>query len=941
MCKCQIAEESAVLGGTTAQTQRELLPGNLIPRNYVVRIVPDLDTFTFTGTVAISVDVAQETDTVVLNAKALEVQKAWITSSAAPKSLRRQEAIDISYDTDKETVTFRFAESIPVGPFFLLSVELLSFIEIVSLKTLDLLSIFFLKTGASAVVNVEFTGIHNEQMAGFYKSSYIDDAGVKKFMVATQFESTDARQAFPSYDEPGLKATFECSLVVDEHLTALSNMNESDVTYFVNAAGKKVKEVKFSRTPLMSTYLIAFVVGELESIETVAVPKLPVGAAPITIRGLSVQGKFALDTAKRAHEFYSEYFNEAFPLPKSDLVAIPDFNAGAMENWGLVTYRTVLLLLDEEKATANIKKQIAYVIGHELGKKWNDLWLNEGFATFVGWLATNELFPEWHVWTSFVGGEMGHALSLDSLRSSHPIDVDVKNAKEVPEIFDAISYSKGATVIRMLNDFLGQEVFMNGVRSYLQEFKFKNTITSDLWKHLSLSSGTDVATLAHNWTKETGFPLVTVESQVYDDESKTLTVSVSQKRFLASGDLTAEEDNVIWWVPVTVLSHLETSRHVLSEKHGSFTFAYDASESGFWKLNSGASGMFRVKYQDEQIATIKKTLLSNSNAFTTEDKILFLSDALKLATAGYGSVSALLEIIDALANDSEYNIQSEIGSTLATLRSYSYKETDAIQEGIKALGRKVFGPKVVELGYDFGKNDDYFTNLKRGLAVSNSVQNGDVAVIAELTERFHKYVAGDDNALHPELRGAAFRTVLSNVTEETADAVFDAVYAIYKNPTIQQSERNSALGSLGSINSAKHVDRILNVLLFDDEEIKLQDIFTPLGSIASANPNAQVIRPLLIEYLFTNFDKFVERVKDGRSIGGVFSICVGASIGEDVIAAVEAWVAGEGIDEAAQAKRTKDLEGAKRAVVQALESVKTKTSFMNRERDALAAYFSL
>ncbi|KAI8834794.1 peptidase family M1-domain-containing protein [Chytriomyces cf. hyalinus JEL632] len=928
MCKCHfVSEEHSTLGGsantttTDAFKPSDVLPTWLVPSHYKVWIAPNLDTFTFDGTVDIHVDAVSSTNKVVLNSKNLSVHKGSVTVGD-----KRYEATSIVLDEDKETVTFEFAEEIPAG--------------------------------SKAVVHSVFTGVHNDLMAGFYRSSYTDAEGNKRYMVATQFESTDCRQCFPSFDEPALKATFDCTLVVDSELVALANMDEISCVEFTNTAGKKVKEVSFARTPLMSTYLVAFVVGDLEFIETVAKPSKPEGAKPITVRlftvkGLVNQGTFALEVGARTLEYFSEYFNEAYPLPKCDMVAIPDFSAGAMENWGLITYRNVYLLCDEKNATSNAKKQIAYVVGHELAHQWfgnlvtmswwNDLWLNEGFATFVGWLATNHLFPEWDVWTGFITSEFTHALNLDGLRSSHPIQVEVNSAKEVPEIFDAISYSKGASVIRMLNDFLGGQKFMDGVRTYLQEFKYRNTITSNLWSHLSASSGEDIGALMHSWTREMGYPLITVESEKYNDEAKTLTVSLSQSRFISGGDVKAEEDQVVWWVPITVVSHLTgksgATKHVLHGKQGTVTFPYDASAGSFWKLNFGASGLYRVKYLDEQVAKIGQMLQTNLDAFSVGDRIMFLSDALSLTIAGLGSISTLLDMIKALHNDTDYNVLSQIATTLATLRSYAYLEPESVQDGIKSLGRHVFSSKVEQVGYEFPEQEAYFETLKRALAIGAAERSGDASVAAELRDRFNKYVAGDKTALHPELRAIAYRSVLSKTTPENVESTFKAVMDIYFDPLTQASEKDATLASIGAVNSFDHVDRILNTFMFDQEIVRSQDFLQPLVSLANLNPSLAVVRPMLFAWLKANWSTLVARFTgDGRRLGSIMSICAGSSLGEAVLVEIQAFVTGSDLDEESAAQRVKEIEGSRRAIQQIQESVQTKTQVMSREREVLAAW---
>ncbi|KAI8840363.1 peptidase family M1-domain-containing protein [Chytriomyces cf. hyalinus JEL632] len=921
MCMCNVqSTEQTVVGSSSSSEGREILPAALKPINYDLWLQPDLTSFTFDGTVAISVSVHQDTNKVVLNSKELTIHKATVTQGDL-----KQTATSIEFNKAKETVTFEFESVIAAG--------------------------------SNALVYVEFTGVHNDQLHGFYRSSYNDAEGNKRHLVVTQFEACDARQAFPSFDEPALKATFDCTLVVDADLAALSNMNEVSSTAFVNTAGRSVKEVKFARTPIMSTYLLAFVVGDFECVETVA---KPAGANPITVRvfalrGSASQGEFALGVGARTLEYFSEYFNEAYPLPKCDMVAIPDFGAGAMENWGLVTYRNVALLCNEATATTKAKKGIAYVIAHELAHQWfgnlvtmswwNDLWLNEGFATFVGWLATDHLFPEWDIWTGYITGVYANALNLDSFRSSHPIQVDVKSANDIGQIFDAISYSKGSSVIRMLNDFLGGQIFMDGVRTYLQEFKYKNTVTADLWRHLSASSGLDISTLMHGWTRETGYPLLTIENQEYNADEKTLSVTLSQSRFLAAGDLKPEEDQVTWWVPITVVSHLTgksgATKHVLAEKNGTITFPYDASENAFWKLNFGASGLYRVKYQEAHVAQIGSLLQTNLSAFSAGDRIMFINDAYMLSTAGLGPITSALDMIKALAlaGESEYNVLNQIKTTLDALSSSLYRENAATREGVKQLARLVFGDKVAAVGYDFPETEEYFTRLTRSLVIEAAASAGVESVQGDLRERFDRFVDGDVSALHPEIRGIAYINALATSDASTVESVFTALLAIQSNPKTQDSEKNEILRALGSANSPALIDRLINVILFDKEIVRMQDFMMVLLGLVNGKNESAVIRPLMWQWFQNNYEKLRSLYHNKSALGGPFRACAMTLIGDDSSAEVESWARGDGLEGEELETRKKDtVEGYYRAVDQTLESIRTRTALANREKENIAAW---
>ena len=360
---------------SACELEREVLPTAVRPIHYDLTIEPDFTNFTFKGRAIIDVEVKEETSVVTMNATELKFQNVSVSGVQAVS----QANVALDEPNERVAVSLVDSEGNPI----------------------------VLKAGSKVSLAIEYTGDINDKLAGFYRSTYEDKAsGEKRVIGVTQFEATDARKAFPCWDEPAVKATFSISLVIPEDLVGLSNMDEASRE---KKSGGKVL-IKFNKTPVMSTYLVAWIVGDLESVETVNDDGIQVRVfAP---RGDANQGKFALDVAARTLVFFTRYFDLPYPLPKMDLVAIPDFGAGAMENWGLVTYRTVYLLFDEQNSSLMTKQNVAYVVGHELAHQWfgnlvtmewwSDLWLNEGFATWVGWLAADHLFPEWDIWTEFV-----------------------------------------------------------------------------------------------------------------------------------------------------------------------------------------------------------------------------------------------------------------------------------------------------------------------------------------------------------------------------------------------------------------------------------------------------------------------------------------------------------------------------------------------------------
>ncbi|HEX3099456.1 MAG TPA: M1 family metallopeptidase, partial [Patescibacteria group bacterium] len=458
----------------------------VLPKKYVLQIQPDMEAFTFAGNEVIELALEKNAKEITLHSKELEITDAWWQSGKT-----RIDVLKTSYNTKAETATFKFIKTLPKG---------------------------------KGRLHIHFRGLIQESLRGFYRSQY-EYKGKTMRIATTQFEATDARRAFPCFDEPSHKAVFEVSLVVPKHLTAISNTLEvaghsATPVSLKHLSGYKV--VKFTPTPKMSTYLLAYIIGDFEYIQTktkAARGKKGVNIRVFTTPGKKKQAKFALDVAKRTLEFLNDYFKVPYPLPGLDLIAIPDFSAAAMENWGAVTFRESALLIDEQNSSFTSKQNVAYVIAHELVHQWfgnlvtmewwTHLWLNESFATFMGFIAIDNIFPEWHIWTKFVMSDHASALQLDSLVNTHPIEVEVHHPDQIAEIFDAISYEKGGSVLRMLLHYIGAENFRNGLSYYLKKHSYKNTESIHLWQAFEKVSGKPVSKFMAKWVGEPGYPVVT------------------------------------------------------------------------------------------------------------------------------------------------------------------------------------------------------------------------------------------------------------------------------------------------------------------------------------------------------------------------------------------------------------------------------------------------
>ena len=451
--------------------ERVLLPADVRPSHYVVELQPDLTAFTFSGRVEIKVNVLHATDKVTMHAKDLLVTgKASFSPSS--DSVSRMESMEIAYNSDLSRVSFTFPSLLHVG---------------------------------EGILEVSYRGELNDKMAGFYRSKYHDVDGTDLYMATTQFESLDARRCLPCWDEPAVKATFAAVLIVPDSLTALSNMPEVSSTFLPGG----LKKVFFATTPVMSTYLLAFCVGKFDYLR--GVTDNGVALNVYTPPGMAERARFALDCGRRCLDYYDEYFEIPYPLPKLDMIVVTEFAAGAMENWGLVTYRENALLLDE-KSDVSMKQRVALVVCHELAHQWFgnlvtmnwwcDLWLNEGFASWMQHFAVDRLYPEWKIWEQYTTDTIGMAQKLDSLRSSHPIQVPIKHAEEVEEVFDHISYAKGSTVVRMAEFVLGKDNFRKGLQLYLNRHKYSNTETTDLWQAWTEVSGIDMTAIMTSWTEK-------------------------------------------------------------------------------------------------------------------------------------------------------------------------------------------------------------------------------------------------------------------------------------------------------------------------------------------------------------------------------------------------------------------------------------------------------
>ena len=860
-----------------------VLPETTRPSKYRITLQPDLHNFTFKGEQSVELQILKPTSTIVLNSMELEISSASLHASGTTLPSR-----SITLDEVAQTATLDFGETVQPG---------------------------------DARLEMTFTGILNDKLLGFYRSEYISQNGETRYLATTQFEPTDARRAFPCWDEPAKKATFQVTLVFSDEFQAVSNTPVVAESAPGAGPGPGLKSVQFAETPIMSTYLLAFIVGNLVSVEARADSGTTVGVW--TTPGKESQAAFALETSVKLLGYFNEYFGIPYPLAKLDHIAIPDFAAGAMENWGIVTYRETALLVDPENSSAGTRQRVAEVIAHEMAHMWfgdlvtmawwDDLWLNESFASWMGNMAVDWLFPEWEMWTQFVNMDTNRALSLDGLKNSHPIEQEVKNPAEVSQLFDAISYSKGASVIRMLETFLGAETFRKGLNRYLLGHMYANARTQDLWSALEAESGQPVTAIMDSWVKQMGYPVLQVETDRSEGRTR---LSVTQERFvydrlLGESEPDPNPGNEVWRVPLIASQDgQESAVTVMEGRH--VQIDVPGTGNGWIKLNPQQTGFYRVNYSSEDWQRLVPAI--SSLELTATDRLGIQNDAYALSRAGLLPVTQFLSLAQAYQSENDASVWGDLASNLRDIDQLLANEP--VHPAYQKFARDIFGPAARKAGWEPKAGEGHLDALLRSTVLSQAGSYNDPELMGQAAERFQKYLH-DRETLLPDLRGVVFALAAQAGGKDTYDQIWDL-----QGETDLAEEKIRLLMSLARFQQPE----LLNATLEDSlsSKVRSQDSITLVAGVA-ANPKG---RELAWEFVKSNWGEF-----DRRYGGGGFGLMRLVSICGN-------FNTKEKADEVDSFFAEHPAPAAERTIRQALERVRLNIKWLELNRQELTTWFA-
>ncbi len=839
------------------------LPPHIRPSAYEAKLSVDLEGRRFSGTERIDLILARPCDEIILHAAELEPTGARVRAGG-----QERDAV-VRLAPVSETVVLSFSPPLRAG---------------------------------QAELELAWAGKMTDGLRGMYPAG--------DGIVATQFEAADARRVFPCFDEPGFKATWRLAIEAPKGPVVLSNsppIGEEDL-------GSR-RLVRFAQTPPLPTYLVALVIGPLEAHPPIAVRSVPVRtfAQP---QKLALTG-FAQDVAAEMLPRLEDYFGVPYAFKKLDQVALPEFEAGAMENAGLITFREVALLLDPATASLAQKKRVAEVVTHELAHQWfgnwvtmswwDDLWLNEAFATWMAYKTVDQWKGDWRVWVDFDQGKTA-AMNLDALRSTHPIRAEIRNVAEAGEAFDLITYEKGGAVLRMIEGYLGERGFREGIRVYMQRHAQGNAIADDLWAALAEASREPVLELANAWIRQSGFPVVRASRQ-------GRMLRLEQRRFFSDPAAAKESDGTAWPVPLVLRvgdgERTTEQRILLSGPTAEVQLAAEG-DPAFVFANAGATGFYRVAYDSAALAALGGHL----GQLASSERISLLSDEWALVRAAEREIAAFLDLSGRFGGEEDYAVLDEIVGRLAVVEYRLVADPDrpALQRFVGA----VFRHQLAATGWDAAFDETDGVRLRRAAAVrALGLVAREPAVAAEARERLDRWIAGDRSALEPNLHEAAVVMVARDGDAARFDA-FRALFAAETDPTF----RRRYLLALAAFENPTLAARGVEMVFTD--EVPLQDTASFVGAVLS-NRSA---REMGWARLRSDWERLHAR------------LAAAPMLMRRVIEAIGALVERRHLDEAEAFLAAHPLEEARQAIAQTLERLRQDVELRERTQRAIGRWLA-
>ncbi|XP_063887388.1 aminopeptidase N-like [Scylla paramamosain] len=880
------------------------LPASLRPFHYQLQLQPFIrGNFSINGYVQVEVEVVTETSVFTLHMADIithnETVKIVDTRSAMEISILKQ-----TYDNQRQFYHAHLQQPLTKGRRYVLSME--------------------------------FTGYLNDHLRGFYRSSYTDSNGIKRWLAVTKFQPTDARRAFPCFDEPAMKATFEVFLAREKDMFAISNMPKINSRPIEGQQGWMWDH--FNTTVPMSTYLTAFLVSDFSSKEVT------------TQNGVSFrtwaretainQANYSLEIGSKILTFFEDYFSIPYPLPKQDMVAIPDFAAGAMENWGLITYRETAMLYDPKVSSAYNKQWVATVVAHELAhqwfgnlvtpKWWTDLWLNEGFASFIEYVGADHAEPEWQMMEQFIMIDLHKAFRLDCLESSHPISIPVAHPDEIYEIFDTISYAKGASIIRMMKFFLTEATFRRGLTNYLKTKAYANAEQDDLWDFLTQAAHQDltlgkcvtVKTIMDTWTLQMGYPVITVMRSA-DGASATVT----QERFLLSKDANSNDTHVYrWWVPLshTTQATADFSRTApsrwLSKTDSKITIRSLPDSSQWVIFNVQETGYYRVNYDENNWKQLIKQLKADHTKIHVNNRAQLIDDALNLAQAGQLSYSLPMELIAYLKSETSYTPWATALNNLAYIdKVFSRTGTYG---SLKNFLLHLLEPQYESIGFRDSLTDPHLVQHKRVKILSWACKLGHEDCVNQSVGLFNQWMMNPLNKsiISPNLKDVVYCTAIA----AGKDKEWEFAWNQYLNSNVG-SEKSRLLSALGCSRELWILSRYLEMAFTKDTGIRKQDVVRVFYSVASNI----VGQDLAWTFLRDQLDDIIDYM--GRGFSSLKWMIKGTTNGMNkdlYLTELKQF----------QSANKDKLGSVKQAVSQAIETVANNIEWMNKNRQVITEW---